>query len=677
MQELETQVAKIHLGNTKETTSFVFILAEQAANNQSELYLVLELPLFNPAALPDCERISNAIAASLRRSYRLTPHDTTFEDVLGIINEELGKLASLGQNYWIGKLNAVIAVKHQNLMHIATSGRINALLLRDGQFISVTESTKTPHPLKTFENFAIGKIKLGDIVIFSTNQLFNFLSIDRLRQLLGSYTLPLGAQQIIKMLEDNAGPDIAFGTLITQQVEIGTTTEEQVSLEEYTPPPHPILAWTYGLKDKLIEFSAKILSWTQNLISRTTKKITNDQFETPPFNSSQQVAETTQLNSSLRNNLQTVASRITIPKWNQFSRVKKFFFASILLLCIAFIGNIILTRHLQQKQANAVVGQQILSDLETLENKIDSSILYADAGQALSLYTQVVDKSKEAENNTTVDKQKLGELKTRLTELTAKIEHNTKATTTNLGTLNSGQLLIDLPDYLAVQNKTGTITSYQKSTGTIKDNALILIDNIYDMVNVSKDTTAVYTKDGLRIWEHNSGALHTAWTDSVPKEENTVGLAYYPTNSRVYLLDRAAGKITSFAVIDNAASKPTVSVTNNSAITEALDMAIDSSIYVLTKTQIVKFQSGKQVEIAQPQLITPFSGQGKIFTDTKTTNLYILDSGNKRIIVTDKKGNLLQTITGENLNNPTDFSVDEKNKTIYLLDGSNLLKLNF
>src|ERR1051326_8564492 len=161
--ELETQVAKIQIGDPKQSTAYVYVLAEKIDATDTEIYVLCELPLFNPAARADCERISEAIGASLMRSYRKTANDNTFENALAQINEELGKLAGMGKTHWIGKLNALVATKRGRTLSIATVGKVTALLYRDETFTTVSESSTSPTPLKTFENFAVGKLRLSDL----------------------------------------------------------------------------------------------------------------------------------------------------------------------------------------------------------------------------------------------------------------------------------------------------------------------------------------------------------------------------------------------------------------------------------------------------------------------------------------------------------------------------------
>ena len=76
-----------------------------------------------------------------------------------------------------------------------------------------------------------------------------------------------------------------------------------------------------------------------------------------------------------------------------------------------------------------------------------------------------------------------------------------------------------------------------------------------------------------------------------------------------------------------------------------------------------------------PKLTKPFSGTGKIVTNKDMNNVYVLDSGNNRILVISKQGHLVQQIKSNQFNTPEDFSVDEKNKVIFVLNDGSLQKL--
>jgi myo-inositol-hexaphosphate 3-phosphohydrolase len=141
------------------------------------------------------------------------------------------------------------------------------------------------------------------------------------------------------------------------------------------------------------------------------------------------------------------------------------------------------------------------------------------------------------------------------------------------------------------------------------------------------------------------------------------------------MLNKAQNQLTSFALLGDAIAKPENALLLNPDDSKAIvDFAIDGSIYLLKPNAIIKYYAGTRTEF-KTNLIDPLSDAKKIFTSVETKNLYILEPAKKRVIVLNKQGNLIYNLTNPDWNNLKDFVVDEKNKTVYLLNDSSLLKL--
>jgi hypothetical protein len=681
MEALESQIAKILLGNNKSSQTYVYVMAEKAPVGEAELYLVAELPLFNPAAEEACERICVAIASTLKRSYRRMPSaESNFENAISQINEELGKLAAMGQTQWIDKLNCIIGVKETADLSIASCGKISAYLLRNGELTDISCSQTKSHPLKTFENFAVGKIRLGDLILLSTSQLFNYVSMDRLLGIFGHMDFLTATQTVIQLLKENAEPQISFGTLLNLQVPEGETPDAEMDLENYVvekPSGQPnalnkVLSYIKNAfaiggvsAARIPKVGLPGISFGQKLknFSGNTK---NFFYRLPHWWSS--------LTGFTKSQAKTVKANANLENFKQLSSTKKIFLASAIILFIAVIANIGVAIHLKKIRTtqSQTLGQ--LTQIQTLLSNAQSSHLYKDDASASNFLQEAKSKLPNAKTINYTDMTLYNKLVSQMSDLDTQLQKIFKPQVTNLGSLGAGNNLIKLPDYDAIQVNS-TIISYQKSTGQIQDNGLKL--NLSALANayLSGNTAAVYDGSNLYLWDFSAGKiLGAGYSQNLPAKDDFAGIAQYPVNGRVYVADKKADQIISYLPGRTTFSKPVVAVRDPS-LGQAVDITIDTNIYVLTKNGVSKFQAGKLADFSLQSLPTPLSGSGKIYTQKDFSYIYILDAGNNRILIFDKSGNLVNTLLSDSFTNMKDFQADEKNKTIYVLNDGSLLKI--
>ncbi len=676
MDEIESQVAKIQIGNFKRTNSFVHVLAERSSGSDAELYVIAEMPLLNPAALDSAENICLSIAASLKRSYKRPLTSASFETAVAEINDELGKLAEIGQTSWVDKLNSIIAVKTGNVFHITTTGKIYAYLMRGGEFTDISCSSGKPHVLKTFENLASGKIRLGDMIILSTAQLFNNLAIDRLKEILESQNFLTASQTIIEILKENAGPDTAFGTIFNLQIPKGQAEEEDIDLEDYVANKptqgRPLidkvkqLASVFALLERLkrkpqvglpkIAFSSKLKS-----LGGSTKAF---------------FSKGRGFWTALGKGAAAGKQVLSISQFKNFSPSKKFFFISVIILLIALTANIFISAAYKKSSVRDTQLQSKLDNVKSLLAKAESSMLYNNETDARSYLFEAI---KELPQPNEVSDKMLPEYeKTNVSikELQTKVEKVREIQAQSLGVLANSENLIRLPKYLAIQSGSALV-SFNKESGIIQDGAITSPVKIAGSEFARENLAVIFDGQSLYVWNFSNGTVGPAFSLSVPQNDALAGLAYYPTNSRIYVLDSKEGKILNYAVGTQTLSKP-VLWAQNMDLTGAVDMAIDGAVYVLNKSGVSKWQSGKLAEFNQPFLLDPFSGSGKIYTEKDFKYLYVLDTGKNRILIMDKAGNLIASLTSSQFKDLKDFAVDEKASVIYVFTGSGeLLKVNF
>ena len=162
----------------------------------------------------------------------------SFEHALTVTNQTLADLAAEGQSDWVGKLNAVICVLHENEIHVSKVGTAEAYLVRGHSSTQITEGLTDDEggqTAKTFLNVASGQLEVGDKLVIATNELFKHFSLKDLQRTL--YLHP--PARAIKKLADTLTAGQAPGRLASIVVEL--TTIDLISAEPVTNDPDEII----------------------------------------------------------------------------------------------------------------------------------------------------------------------------------------------------------------------------------------------------------------------------------------------------------------------------------------------------------------------------------------------------------------------------------------------------
>lgn len=668
MAELETQVVKIQLGDTKQATSYVYTLAETVDTSQAELYVVCELPLFNPAAADECQRIAEAIAGALRRTYKRGAGANAFEHALTVVNEELGKLQNLGKTHWLGKLNAVIAVKTRSKLSVTSVGKVTALLYRDGSFAPIAEPGTPHHPLKTFENFSEGKLRLGDLLVLSTSQLFNHISIDRFKNLLKRNELPDAAQEVIATLQDAMGPEVACGTILAQQVAAGSLdNEEEVDLGAYMAAPQVTSRkQSADWLDRLKDMSSTAAAIGKNVHSSVKQKIK----QAPKI--ADAVKGQGGALSVVQNQFKKAAKTVQPQTIKNYSKQKKIFLIAAGILLVAVIANIGIAKYFSSRPHPVVISAEQISDYEKQLNDANAALLYGDEAQAERIVAELKDKLNSLGEIDDSQKEKIDSIRSQVTALDNKLNNVAEANVENIGTLSNADNLIVLPNYLATETNR-TVVSYNRTSASVQDNALRTSEPIMEAAYTSGSQAAIYNGSELLLWNFQSGVIGGAFSVDVPDQNHGTGLTFY--NNRAYILDKNNNRVMRYNVSATSFSAPTVSINDVPEIASASDMTIDGDIYIAANGTILKYNSGERQEFNLG--ITGLNDKTRIYTNSDLDNLYVLDPAGKRIVILTKTGATVQTLTSSQFNDLKDFTVDETAKTIYVLNNNQLLKVSF
>jgi hypothetical protein len=145
----------------------------------------------------------------------------------------------------------------------------------------------------------------------------------------------------------------------------------------------------------------------------------------------------------------------------------------------------------------------------------------------------------------------------------------------------------------------------------------------------------------------------------------------YVFESKLYFLDVKNNQIFRHARATDAYGEGVTWIKETDLdIKESVSIAIDGSIYVLKSNgEVLELLQGRQVDFSLSEIDPKLTSSTKIWTDTNSSYLYILDREGKRLVVFDKKGGLKNQYTSQKFDDLKSFAVDEKNKKLWLLNG--------
>lgn len=323
----------------------------------------------------------------------------------------------------------------------------------------------------------------------------------------------------------------------------------------------------------------------------------------------------------------------------------------------------------QRKIILTIAGVLLVLILATSFLAINNKNSASDKKLFTSVYQQANSKYEEGQNlkdlNSSLSQQNLNEAKSILETNIPKFKEGT----------NERQQLEDLLSKVTLQ--TSSVSDGQSVTPQTVDKSESKILS-YELNNSDANFFAqnddnVFFLDGTGVSSIDKGndkksqVIKKSW-----KTDGGIGLF----GSNVYVLDKDSG-VLKFVPSDSTYTKSSYFSDSTPDLTDSVSMAIDGSIFILHKGgSIDKYTKAKKDDFTISGLDKSLSSPSKIFTDSDTDNLYILDNGNSRIVVMDKSGKFQKAYSADILKSAKDFEVIEKDKKVFVLNGDKVYQIN-
>jgi hypothetical protein len=372
----------------------------------------------------------------------------------------------------------------------------------------------------------------------------------------------------------------------------------------------------------------------------------------------------------------------SLSSFSHLPRKNKTVLILIVILIAAFTQSIVYLGTHQEKEKNKTEVAGIISSIDNKIAEISAGFLYGDDNRVrvaiTALQNAITDlpDTKEAESAKQKAQTAIQEANQKLQrvreiaspEQVADVSQTSPNSLVTSVTLSNNDLILLAPQTnSAIRTTTnGESSAFTQSGETKVPRFMVATGSRVNILN--QDLT-------MSEFNPTSGAFSSLTFPFTSETTNIAGMSTYA--GKIYLLDVSQNQIFKFTRIGSGYNQGAAWISEQGvSLAQATDISIDGSIYVLFENgEIKKFTQGKQEAFSNSQLPKPIAQASQLWTSEQSDRIFILDQGTPRLIILDKKGNLIEQLQFPSLKTIEGFTVDTQAKLIYILSNKRIYKV--
>lgn len=642
--------------------------------------------------------------------------DKDFENLLKKLNQWLQRKLLEER-----KIDLLIAAIDNNTVYFANLGNSVVHLLQGEQI------TELPLPEQKgeekFTDIVSGSLEDEDVLIFSTENLLDYFSREKIKQIAKNHTVTESIKKV-EELTSNLADQISLGIIFLKKEIAERESKSMIKktmIKKETEDLAPEKIDETAAKKEPIEEAKIEESETKKIQRPIEPKKTKEKYIANIKKSSRLAVDKIKDEfSKLTVHAETILQRPKSSKWlalkkiveclilflkriacflkidvflkkfsnrfNQYSYFQKTIIIFSLILAIIFVYSLAdLGRQEYQKQSEKKY-RLFLEELQKKQNELSAALIYNDENKAKLLAIEIDSLLKRFPRQNQEQEQNYNYFRSELQKSMGKIYRQEYITdlklTADLTEIDpnikiSG--LIKMGNHLYTYNPTNNFI-YQ----------INIIDGSLSQANQESINTGhlekatLLDKDSILFSHSNQGLaiLNTLTKKLVPAELSVKhqnleikDIAIYL--KRLYLLDPTNNQIFKYTrTLSGYGDEQPWIKEENIDLKNARSLAVDGSIYVAGPNQVLKFYQGIKQEFKIDDIYPPLSNLVKIETWLDSKYIYLLEPENKRLIIFDKNGKLVKQIISDYFNDLIDFAVNEKEDKLWLLNGTKIIEIN-
>ena len=679
--------------------------------DHGRLFLLVELPKTKIDQQPLIDEIVNQIGTFFDTSNQTDP-EILLEDILQELNKLLPELSTTSKiRNWIANLDLAVGIFHESNIYLAGLGNMNAILIHGNKCTSILEKNTNVNPAKAFSNIISGKLDAGDVLALSTNSLFDYISEEKIKQLVTHFT-PSGAVIKIQELLESVPDFVSFNSLIIKKVtahDVEITPQEvheqqqldvddqnldgEVIVEDRRPPAKSKKSkstprtkyqvdMTVVKKLSLIKKVLYILGLITlffKLIGDFFKYIFNKIKNAFLFSTSKQYRDTRETDTldKLKSNVDEKYSW-----WQRLKTSQKIMLVAFFIIILVFVQSLVfMTQDKADKDKNDTYSETIQL-INNKFNEADASLIYNDEQGSEKILLEITQLLINLKANSPEQVEDINQLKNQVFYDLNKVRH-----------IHVVPNPLEIADLSSSIHNVNQIVQKDGKFYILGDNQLWLLEEnnltsifnfaggqvAHTMTNWPDENKVVLTitnannETSYNIFDITQKQI-TGTLEQTAANTSVKDLAIYSNN--LYILDGDSNQIFKYPESGSSFSNGRIWITEDVQITGMTNFTIDGEVYIITdQGQIHKFSRGEQDTFGYHQPHPVIGSDAVIKTFADSDYLYIIDPTNFRVIIFDKEGNIKDQYASQKFDNLIDLAVDPDEKAIYLLNGNHLYLL--
>lgn len=364
---------------------------------------------------------------------------------------------------------------------------------------------------------------------------------------------------------------------------------------------------------------------------------------------------------------------------------RRYLFIGAIIIGAIFIMSVTWTYQQNSNRLKEEKYNQLLNSIKEKIDRADSSIIYKNEEQAKKLLTEIKNDLVNFPQDSTNRREMRNNLLTNADTIAAKLRHLETVAPILVADLAALNLVCQPTDLISAKslffffcNNDKKLFQYDIKNKTVAEMTSPLLGELKNKF-VKKDGAVLLLNGQNRLTQFDPStgsfsSLEVAW----PKADSEIKLVGH-YNTYLYSLDTKNNLIAKHKESTTGFAKGAGWLKENISVTDVTAWTIDGSIYTAKPNGTInKFDGGQLQNFSLATLDPQLNSAVKIFSSPDSPNIFILDPGQKRVIIWNKKTQkLMAQYTAEEFLDLKDFSIDEKSKTIYLLNGMKIQSIRY